>query len=258
MVAISAVNVLAVMVILCKWHKDINSLAIAFICIFVGVAMYRSVFVSSYPGLLVWFDTVFNSPFIIRCLATFAEMSFIGIFALVLYKLNKEYPVGKFLSLTPFLGVLFIAVAQYFAFEGLTKQSGIGFIIEEALWAAAFLILIPLVIIRLRLIKMPNISKHQKIAIIAIAAWCFGYGAFQLFYGLPFIHSGYLPMGTAPVGTALQRAVFDFTPTRDFATWGGAGFFIWHGSYFSICSWLLITIVYNTRKFTKPPAKTSQ
>jgi len=248
MVVISVVNLLVVAVILGKHRKKICPLALVFLCIFVGVAMYRTVFVSSYPGLLVWFDTIFNSPFIIRSLATFAEISFIGIFALVLYRLNKEFPVGKFLSITPFLAVLFIVVAQYFAFEALIKQSGIGFIIEEALWAAAFLILIPLVIVRLRLIKTSSISKSQKIAIIAIAAWCFGYGAFQLFYGLPFIHSGYLPMGLAPAGTALQRAVFDFTATRDFATWGGIGFFIWHGSYFSICSWLLITIVYNTRK----------
>ena len=42
--------------------------------IFVFVSMYRSIFVSSYPNRLTWFDSMLNSPLIIRFLATFAEI----------------------------------------------------------------------------------------------------------------------------------------------------------------------------------------
>ncbi len=49
--------------------------------VFVGVALYRSIFVSSYLEQLAWFDSVLNSSLLIRCLAIFAELSFAGLIA---------------------------------------------------------------------------------------------------------------------------------------------------------------------------------
>jgi hypothetical protein len=40
--------------------------------IFATVALYRSIFVSSYLDQLAWFDSVFNSSLLIRSLAIFA------------------------------------------------------------------------------------------------------------------------------------------------------------------------------------------
>jgi hypothetical protein len=209
--------------------------------IFVSVALYRSVFVSSYPNRLAWHDTLLNSPFIIRSLASFAEMSFIGMIAIILQSLNNILPTpNKFLYKTPLIAVGCIFLAQFFAFAGLITQYLVLFAVEETLWGLAFLSILPLVIIRLKQTKTINVSKSIKAFLIVMAIWCIGYCIFQWGIALPFIHFADLSSDVAKVvpADALGQAIFNFTVTRDFETWGGIGFFIWHSGYFSLCVWM--------------------
>src|SRR5262245_559704 len=60
--------------------------------IFVVVALYRSIFVSSYLHQLAWFDTVWNSSLLIRTLAISAELSFAGLIAKTLLRVNHDIP----------------------------------------------------------------------------------------------------------------------------------------------------------------------
>ena len=219
--------------------------------LFVSVALYRSVFVSSYPNRLAWFDTIFNSPLVIRCLACLAELSFIGMIAAVLLKLNGEMAFtdgrshGKqtnaVLAKSPLVAVGCIFVAQFFAFAGLITQYHTLFAIEETLWALAFLSITPLIAIRLRQLNGQNSGSYRPFLII-MAVWCVGYLAFQCLYALPFIHFANISqdVGKLIPPDALRQAIFNYTATRNFDTWGGIGFFIWHSCYFSVCVWMVL------------------
>lgn len=70
------------------YHRN---MAIAGI-IFLGVALYRSIFVSNYLLQLAWFDTILNSTLIIRFIATFAELAFAYLIMNAMLNLNKEVP----------------------------------------------------------------------------------------------------------------------------------------------------------------------
>lgn len=228
--------------------------------IFVSVALYRSVFVSSYPDRLVWFDTILNSPFLIRCLAFFAELSFIGIIAVILLKLNSEIPLDNYgknqtwinalLTNTPFIAVGCIFIAQFFAFAGLFTQYHSLFAIEEMLWLTAFLSIAPLIFVRLKQVKNQKLTeKSYKIFLIIMTIWCIGYLVFQCF-SLPFVYFAHLSQDVGRVipPDPLRQAIYTYTVTRDFQTWGGLGFFIWHSSYFSICVWMVLFFMSSPRK----------
>jgi len=214
--------------------------------IFIAVALYRSVFVSSYPNRLAWYNSILNSPFIIRCLATFAEISFIGMIAIILKEVcrvmpfNSDKRIYHLLEQMPMLAVGCIVLAQFLAFAGLITQYLILFAIEEALWGLAFLSITPLVLLKLKQAKKYNIDKSIKIFLTVIAIWCIGYSIFQWGIALPFIHFADLALDVGRVVPvdALQQTIFNFTATRDFKTWGGLGFFIWHSGYFSLCVWM--------------------
>jgi len=215
--------------------------------IFVSVACYRTIFVASYPSRLAWFDTMLNSPIVIRCLALFAELAFIGILALVLRSMApiadaRGEPIRgmRVIQALPLVSVGAIATAQFFAFGGLITQYNYLFAIEESLWALAFICLAPVVVARLR--RRVPADRRSRIFLIMMAVWCCGYLAFQLGYALPFMYYSHLGDGLGPIvlADALRQAAFDFTATRDFATWGGLGFFVWHSGYFSICSWMVL------------------
>jgi hypothetical protein len=217
--------------------------------IYVSVALYRIIFVSSYPDRLVWFDTILNSPFIIRCLAAFAEMCFIGMIAVILYKMCRDAvpafgaegrPFGAMLMKLPFIAVGCIFAAQFFAFAGLITQYLTPFAIEETLWAVAFLCILPVVITGLRNVK--KAEKGLRTFLVLMAVWCFGYLLFQCFYALPFMYYAELAqdIGKTIPADALMKAVSGSTATRDFDAWGGIGFFIWHSGYFSVCAWMTL------------------
>ena len=245
-----------------KWSKEEPEKARYFFLlrimgmIFITVALYRSVFVSSYPQRLAWYDTILNSPFIIRCLATFAEMSFIGMIAIILAEVCKEVPftsdkkIDRLLEKTPLIAVISIVIAQFFAFAGLITQYLILFAIEEALWGIAFLSIAPLVITKLIQTKKQRMNKSFKVFLTVMAIWCIGYCIFQWGIALPFIHFADLSLDVGRVipVDALKQAITNFTATRDFETWGGLGFFIWHSGYFSLCVWMSLLFMMSPRK----------
>ncbi len=248
-IAVSAVNVLIAICIIVSGRKkpeNRSALLLAMGLIFISVALYRTIFVSSYPNRLAWYDTIFNSPFLVRCLAVFAELSFNGMIVLILYRLGKDLGIdkqsgGKLLTALPLIGLGCIFAAQFFAFHGLITQYLTTFAIEETLWAVAFALYTPMIVVALVQSKKQNYAnKRARLFLILIAIWCGGYLAFQCFYALPFIHYAELSQDIGKVipPNALQLAISGFVQTRDFDTWGGIGFFIWHSGYFSICSWL--------------------
>ena len=225
--------------------------------LFVSIALYRTIFVSSYPDRLAWFDTLLNSPFFIRCMAVFAEMSFIGMIAVILIKMNRDMPLsndgkkGGLLYKLPFAAIGCIFFSQFFAFAGLITQYLWPFTIEETLWALAFISVTPVVVSGLaRLKKEKQKEKSLAFFLVIMAIWCAGYLAFQCFYALPFLYYSELAQDAGksiPAG-ALQQAIFNYRVSRDFNTWGGIGFFIWHSGYFSVCSWLALMYMAAPRK----------
>jgi len=262
MVGIGAVNFLAAAFIVCKslkWDKTepeskkTFSLLRACVMAFVAVAAYRTVFVSSYPDRMVWFDSMLNSPFLIRCLATFAEMSAVTIVAVVLLRLNRQYNISgrKVFAKAPIVSIICIFAAQFFAFGGLVTQYHTLFGIEEFLWMFAFLCFVPLVFLGLRKIKSGEIAQgQQKLFLRIMALWLAGYLAFQIFYALPFMYFFEMAgdIGKAIPPDALRTAIFDYTVQRGFHEWGGIGFMIWHSAYFAVTTWVYLFAFMAARK----------
>ena len=63
--------------------------------IFTLVAAYRAFFVSRYTAQLAWFDTVANSSLLIRMFAVAAELSFCGLIALAMLRVNADLPAAS-------------------------------------------------------------------------------------------------------------------------------------------------------------------
>jgi hypothetical protein len=158
MAAIGTVNWLAAIYLFYRsfaWSKQASEYAkyisILRVCglIFASVALYRSVFVSSYPNRLAWFDTVFNSPFIVRSLATFAEMSFIGLIAIVLLRLNNDLKLtdNSVLRKTP--DALRAAIYDIEVTRDFDRWGGVGFFIWHSgyfsicVWMSLFFMTAP-------------------------------------------------------------------------------------------------------------------
>ena len=112
---------------------------------------------------------------------------------------------------------------------------------STALWGVAYVSMIPLILARLKLSKKHGLDANQRLFLIVMAMWCVGYSIFQFGYGLPFIHMNDMTLEAIVMPeNALSQSIHGFTATRDFQTWGGIGFMIWHSAYFSICSWLVL------------------
>jgi len=262
MVAVGMANFLAAAFIVCKslkWSKTepeskkTFSLLRACVVVFAAVAAYRTVFVSSYPDRMVWFDSMWNSPFLIRCLAACAEMSAVTIVAVTLLRLNRQYEISgrKLFSKAPIISMICIFAAQFFAFGGLVTQYTTLFGIEEFLWMFAFLCFVPLVFLGLRKIKTGGIAQgRQKLFFRVMAVWLVGYLAFQIFYALPFMYFFEMAgdIGKAVPPGALRAAIFDFTVQRGFHEWGGIGFMIWHSAYFAVTTWVYLFAFMAARK----------
>jgi len=252
MVGVGMANFLAAGYIVCRslrWSKiepeSARSFALLRVCVvvFAAVAAYRSIFVSSYPDRLVWFDSLLNSPFLIRCLAACAEMSAVTISAVALLKLNRQYGLGGKFSRAPYASIACIFAAQFFAFGGLLTQYQTLFAVEEFLWTLAFLGFVPSTFLGLRQINAGQIVQaNQKVFFWVMAIWCAGYLAFQICYALPFMYIMEIAsdVGRAIPPDALRAAIFNFTVARDFNAWGGIGFMIWHSVYFAVTIWVYL------------------
>jgi len=219
------------------------------VLIFVTVALYRSVFVTKYVGGLVWYDTMFNSPFLIRCLACLAELSFIGLIAAVSLRMirSAEANFGPVVAKLPYISAACIYVAQFFAFTGLITQLQWPGAVEESLWALAFLSITPVIVVGL---KHGRAVPGFRVFLVMMAVWCGGYLLFQLGYALPFMYWANVSqdIGQALPLNALQHAISGYTVTRDLHTWGGLGFFIWQTGYFSLCSWMTLVMLVMPRR----------
>jgi len=264
-VAISCVNLAIGLVIVIRLvrRRGEESRHVAyrrFLCaaglLFLTVAAYRSVFVTKYVGGLVWFDTAFNSPFLIRCLACLAELSFIGLIAGVSLRMihsaaRRVGPsgphFGPLVSRLPYVAVACIFVAQFFAFTGLITQFQWPGAVEETLWALAFLSIAPVIVVGLR--HRPAVPGFH-IWLVMMAVWCAGYLVFQIGYALPFMYWANVAqdIGQALPADALRQAISGYTRTRDLGTWGGIGFFIWQTGYFSLCSWMTLVMMTTPRR----------
>jgi len=269
-VAITAVNLIIGIYIFWKSkntnHGELNSyhmeMRIAGL-IFLGVAFYRSIFVSNYLLQLAWFDTIFNSSLIIRFFAAFAELAFAYLIMSAMLRLNKEIP-GKtkkekgfkyfFENKAPYLFFIFLAAAQLFANGGLITKVHLLFAIEETLWGLAFLSITPLAIIQFRRVRA-NVEfskeslKQYKIFTLVIMVFCIGYGGYSLFYHLPIEYwpaaIEQLQVGNPEPAfrfgfSAIKDALLTVNVTRDYDTWGGMGFVIWHSGYFTLCGWMVL------------------
>lgn len=240
--------------------------------IFLGVAFYRSIFVSSYLEQLAWFNTVLNSSLLIRFLAIFAELSFAGLIAMSLRRLNADIPeiaAGKskvevFLQTrSPAILFFCIFLANFFATAATITKIDVLFAIEETLWGLAFLSIVPMLVMSMRWLfakerkgKLADLRQFKTLTII-LAIFAIGYSFYSLFYHLPI---EYWPSAIAQMNMPNPEPAFRFGmqairdaflivhETKDLAAWGGIGFVIWHTGYFSICGWMVLFMMTGPRR----------
>ena len=79
--------------------------------------------------------------------------------------------------------------------------------------------------------------------------FCIGYGSYSLLYHLPI---EYWPSAINQLQVenpepafrwgfdAIKDTLVTVNVTRDYATWGGIGFVIWHSGYFTLCGWMVL------------------
>lgn len=234
--------------------------------IFTMVGAYRAVFVSRYLYQFAWFDVLANSSLLIRFFAIFAELSFAGLFAYAMLRFSKDLasnnhtnPALNFIeSRSPYLLFFCIFTAQFFATIATINKNNTLFAIEETLWTAGFLLILPLAFIQLRRalsIKAEAEKKRIKMLLTSskvIFAWCIGYCSYGVFFHLPMDFFSDTANSTMAVTTAMPvaqaglaavwDAFFIVNETKEFGDWG-FGFLFWHSSYFSICVWLAIFLM---------------
>ena len=234
--------------------------------IFTMVGAYRAVFVSRYLYQFAWFDVLANSSLLIRFFAIFAELSFAGLFAYAMLRFSKDLasnnhanPALNFIeSRSPYLLFFCIFTAQFFATIAIINKNNTLFAIEETLWTAGFLLILPLAFIQLRRalsIKAEAEKKRIKMLLTSskvIFAWCIGYCSYGVFFHLPMDFFSDTANSTMAVTTAMPvaqaglaavwDAFFIVNESKEFGDWG-FGFLFWHSSYFSICVWLAIFLM---------------
>ena len=241
--------------------------------IFISVGFYRSIFISRYLTQLAWFDSLANSPLLIRSFALFAEMAFAILIMKVLLQLNKDVPIQeshksrRFLyfieTKAPYIFCISLFIAQFFAFGGTITKIRVLFAIEETLWGLGFLLITILVIIQLKrvyAIKDEQLKielKHYRIFTVFFTVFSVGYCAYSLFYHLPIEYwpaaidqlQMAIPEPAIRTGiSSIKDAFFIVNETKDYAAWGGLGFVIWHSGYFAICEWMVLFFMNGPRK----------
>ena len=232
--------------------------------IFTLVGAYRAVFVSRYFSQMAWFDTIANSSLLIRIFAIFAELSFSGLIAFAMLRVNSDLPSenkssNKFTTFftinSPYFLIGCIFIAQFFATSGLIMKSSTLFAIEETFWSIGFLAVLPLSIIQLRRvynIKNKDSKRNLKMirqSTVLIAAWCVIYCSYGLFYHLPLESWPYafeqIKTGLPTIKTgvsAIKEAFLIVNESKVYSDWG-IGFLFWHSAYFSVCIWIAIFLM---------------
>jgi hypothetical protein len=239
--------------------------------IFATVALYRSIFVSSYLHQLAWFDSVLNSSLLIRSLAIFAELSFAGLIALTLLRLNHDIPelvenrrpFRTFLQTkTPIVLFTCILIANVFATAATITKIDLLFALEETCWGIGFVSIIPMLILSLRVLRADRgtargyEARRLRRAVVLIAVFAIGYAIFEIGFNLPVV---YWPEAIAQLRSATPEPAFRFGAaavrdaflvvhkTRSLEDWGGLGFVVWDTGYFSICVWMALFLMTRPR-----------
>ena len=249
--------------------------------VFVCVALYRSIFVSSYLRQLAWFDSVLNSALLIRSFAIFAELSFAGLIAKSLLRMNKEVPglvrddepfFGFLQTRTPIILFACIATANIFATAATITKIDLIFALEETCWGIGFVSIIPMLIVSIkRLSSYRNTARWREfrlfwISLMVITIFTVGYSIFEIGFNLP---SVYWPNAIAQLNMpnpdppfrfgleAVRDAFFVVRETKDLQAWGGMGFIVWHSGYFTVCVWMVLFLMTGPRRLTEVAERVS-
>jgi hypothetical protein len=235
--------------------------------VFTLVGAYRSVFVCKYSTRMAWFDSLANSALLIRGLAVLAELSFSGQFALAMTRVSRDLSMSPaegapvlsrfFIRRAPYFLWGCIALAQIFATAGVITKSALSAAIEETLWSAGFLSVLPLAVMQFRRasrVEDPSgrfdlVRTFTRVSLF----WCAVYCTWALAWSLPFwIWPGALAQlqtGLPPVQHGLPAVVDAFTAIHVSKAWSdwGFGFLFWHSAYFSLCVWISIFMMNGPR-----------
>ena len=281
LVAINAINLIICIFLFIRSRRDHNPEGARYRgmmrtlgLVFIVVAFYRSIFVSSYLEQLAWFNSLLNSSLLIRGLAISAELSFAGLITKSLLRMNEDVPElattkNKFTlflqTRTPIMLFFCILAANIFATSATITKIDLLFAIEETLWGLAFLAIVPMLIMSMsRLFSYRNTAawvdlRQFRVLTIILAIFAIGYSFYSLFYHLPI---EYWPSALAqlhmqnPVPAfkfglqAIHDAFFIVHETKDLSAWGGIGFLIWDTGYFSICGWMVLFLMTGPRRLT--------
>jgi hypothetical protein len=193
-----------------------------------------------------------------------AELSLSGLIAYTMLKFNTYILVkndgysnklSEFMTTkSPYILVICIFLAQFFATSGVITKSELLFAIEETLWLIGFLAVLPLQILQLR--RVFSIKGEEAIerfhiikkSTIVVFLWSIVYINFMVFLNLPGIWADaitQLTSGIPPIRTDPNAIIDAFSivnVTRKYGDWG-FGFLIWHSGYFTLLVWLSLFLM---------------
>jgi hypothetical protein len=279
MVAVNAVTLLVAVFLFARSMRDVETGDVRYVrtmrtmgLVFVAVAFYRSIFVSGYLHQLAWFDTVWNSSLLIRSFAIFAELSFAGLIAKTLLRVNHDVPElaeghGPFRTFlqtkTPIVLFVCIATAQVFATTATITKVQLLFALEETCWGLGFLSILPMLFFSLRALrrdrKRPRGYELRQLrrAVVVLTVFAVGYAFFEIGFNLPVVQwpeaitqlQAANPDPAFRFGAAALRDAFQVVhQTRSLDDWGGLAFVVWDTGYFSICVWIVLFLMTGPRR----------
>lgn len=223
-------------------RKDLVTKAVLYLSsVYVFGCAFRSILPRADVQRICLFDTWFSNVFIGRSVATFAELSFVAQWAIVLNQVGK-FSGSRVVEKISLLICPLILVAECFSWYGVITTHYLGNSFEESIWAFTYaLITICLVLV------FPKIIGALKMAVGLAVVGCVLYISFMVIVDVPMYLSRWQrDLQEGKVLLSLSDGLRDLTTrwivTHDIGLWKTE--IPWMSLYFSAAVWVSIALCY--------------
>jgi hypothetical protein len=187
------------------------------------------------------FNTWLSSVIVGRSVATFAELCFVGQWALILRK--TSWATGSVLGKVASLAVVpLIAVAEACSWYSVLTTSNLGHIAEESIWGLSAALMVSSM-----LVIWPRCTANLRPVLVACCAAGLAYVAFMFFVDVPMYWSRWVAdEASGRHYMSIAQGVLDvsgrWVVSRRWEDWKSE--VAWMSLYFSVAVWLSISLVH--------------
>jgi len=227
---------------ICRWQLVLSAVYVF------GCAFRSAVPVFDVPRICL-FDTWLSSVVVGRSIATFAEVCFVGQWALMLRQSARVTGCSTARVIAPFV-VPLIVVAEVCSWYSVLTTSNIGHVIEESIWGLSALLLVASMFA-----MWPRCPANWKPAIVAGCVAAIAYAAYMFFVDVPMYWTRWVAdEASGRQYLTIAQGVLDVTERRvvshRWEDWKTE--VVWMSLYFSVAVWISISLIHTSLR-TAPP-----